>query len=95
MRKHEKKFWRGLAFMILRAVAKNRTHVSTSYFTINDIDGFESMRKDFDFQSEIYQDPKYQTVKIEVLDGMAKVKHCPKGVNVEIIDHDNERTGAI
>ena len=30
-------------------------------------------------------------VVIEVLGGVAEVTQCPEGVEVEIIDHDNER----
>lgn len=33
---------------------------------------------------------KTKKVMIEVLGGVAYVKECPEGVEVEIIDHDNE-----
>jgi hypothetical protein len=33
---------------------------------------------------------KTRRVIIEVLGGVAYVTHCPRGVEVEIIDHDNE-----
>ena len=32
-------------------------------------------------------------VKVEVTGGNAHVTQCPKGVTVEIVDHDNERNG--
>jgi hypothetical protein len=87
--KDQKEFWRGLAFMVLAMTEQKETYHTIAYSVAMDM-AVNSRGVDRLVRSAAYRDDDMQTVTIEIMGGSVKVSSAPAGINVKIINHDNQ-----